>query len=194
MDPPSPCTGGPRSSHSPLRPARPLNNVTEMIRRLPSRIILWIALPLASLQAQGTNDHARQSYVIERLHRSIRFENDGTNRGTIALRVRIQTAAALTGWGQLTFGYSSGNQRLDVDRVTVLKANGDTITAPASAIQDLTGPVAQQAPMYSDLRQKVVTVPGVQAGDTLEYQITWTTHTPYAPGHFWDQLEFQRTA
>ena len=111
----------------------------------PSRVIVCIAVPLASLHAQGAPDYARQSYVVERLHRNIRFEADGRSRGTLAMRVRIQSAAALRWFGQLTFAYSSGNQQLDIDRVTVLKATGDTVIAPATAIQDLSGPLARDA-------------------------------------------------
>jgi Flp pilus assembly protein TadD/transglutaminase-like putative cysteine protease len=151
-------------------------------------------LPVCPLQAQGAGDFSRQPYVIQQLHRVIRFEADGTSRATFKMRVVIQTAAALRWFGQLTFPYSAENQRLEVDRVLVLKASGDSINVPASAILDLSGPIAQEAPMYSDLRQKVVTVPGVQPGDTLDYHVTWTTHTPFSPGNFWDAGQFTRAA
>lgn len=153
--------------------------------------------PLQPLHAQGGGDKpdfSRHSYVIQRLDRMVRYEADGTGRATVAMRATLQSAAALRLFGQLTFPYSSENQRLEIDRILVLKPSGDTIHVPASAIQDLSGPIAQEAPMYSDLRQKVVTVPGIRPGDTLDYQATWTTHTPFAPGNFWDAENFTRSA
>jgi len=157
------------------------------------RFAVCLALvPFVPLHAQG--DLSRKPYVIERLHRATRFELDGTGRTTLDMRVRIQSTAAVNRFGQLTIAYSSGNQNLDIDVVRVLKAGGDTVTAPASAVQDLTGPVARDAPMYSDLREKVVTVPALQPGDTLEYHVTWTTHTPFAPGNFWDESDFTRAS
>lgn len=147
-------------------------------------------LPCVPLHAQA--DLSRRPYVFDRLYRTTTFQLDGTSRSTLDARIRIQSTAAVSRFGQLLYPYASGNQRLDVDFVRVLKADGDTVVATASAVQDVTGPVAQDAPMYSDLRQKVVTVPALQPGDTLEYRVTWTTHTPFAPGNFWDQTDFVR--
>lgn len=156
-------------------------------------IALCLALlPLHLQIAQA--DLARRPYVFDRLYSTTTFQLDGTSRSTLDARIRVQSTAAVNRFGQLLFPYAAGNQRLDVDFVRVLKAGGDTVVAPASAVQDVTGPVAQNAPMYSDLRQKVVTVPALQPGDTLEYHVTWTTHTPFAPGNFWDRADFVRAA
>jgi len=166
--------------------------------RLRNVIFVWrlaaclALLPCVRLHAQADLSH--KPYVIERLHRATIFALDGTSRSTLDVRVRIQSGAALNHFGQLAYPYASGNQTLDVDFVRVLKAGGDTVNAAASAVQDVTGPVAQDAPMYSDLRQKVVTVPALQPGDTLEYHFTWTTRLPFAPGNFWEAADFTRTS
>ena len=39
------------------------------------------------------------------------------------------------------------------------------VTAQASAVQDLTAPISRDAPVYTDLRQKHVTVPGLRPGE-----------------------------
>lgn len=158
------------------------------------RTVWLVVVPLLPLSAQGGGDLSRQPYVIQRLHRTVRYEQDGRATGTVSMRAAIQSQAALRWFGQLTFPYSSENQDLTVDRVVVLKAGGDTIRVPATAVQDLSGPVAQEAPMYSDLRQRVVTVPSVQPGDTVEYQVTWTTRTSLGRGEFWDAVDFSRVA
>src|ERR1041385_6957959 len=160
------------------------------------RLPLILVAPLfaaASLAAQGGGgDFSRRPFVFERLHRDVVFNADGTYRLTLDVRARIQTTAGLRPFGQIAYPYASENQRLDIDYVRVLKAGGDTVNAPASAIQDLNVPLAQEAPMYSDLREKVITVPGLQPGDTIEYHVTWTTRMPFAPGNFWDRFEFIR--
>ena len=154
-------------------------------------------LPFQALLAQASvppAELARKPYVIEHLYRATTFQLDGTSRTTLDVRIRIQSTAAVNQFGQLSYAYSSANQRLDVDFVRVLKSGGDTVVANVAAVQDVTAPVAQQAPMYSDLHQKVVTVPALQAGDTLEFHLTWTTETPFAPGNFWDWAPFTRAA
>ncbi len=96
--------------------------------------------------------------------------------------------------GQLAFGYNAGTERIDIQYVRVRKADGTVITAPPESVQDLTSPVQQVAPLYTDFRQKHVTVPGLRPGETLEYSVVNTIHTPLAAGHFWTEHDFERTA
>ncbi len=151
----------------------------------------FLCLAATSLPGQAPTDRA---YVIERSHSHARFEANGTGTVTVGLRVRVETDAAVEMFGELTFPYASANERITVDSVRVRKVGGGVVVATASNEQDLSAPVAQAAPMYSDLRQKVVTVPGLRPGDTLEYRATWTIHTALAPGHFWRNFEFIRDA
>jgi hypothetical protein len=72
-----------------------------------------------------------------------------------------------------------------MDYVRVRKADGTVVNATVSDIQDLTGPVAREAPVYTDLRQKHVTVPGLRPGDVLEYHMVWNIHSPLAHNQFW---------
>jgi Flp pilus assembly protein TadD len=139
-------------------------------------------------------DYSRQPFVFEQIREVARFDDDGRGALTLAARVRIQSEAGLQAFGELTLPYSAANQRLDVDTVRVHKAGGSVVLAPASAVQDVTSPIAREAPVYSDLRAKIVTVPGLRPGDTLEYHLTWTIHTPLAPGQFWWATTFVRTA
>ena len=145
----------------------------------------------ASLPAQTP---AGRAYVIERSHSHARFEANGTGALSVGVRVRVESEAGVEAFGELIFPYASANERINVDSVLVRKVGGGVVVATASNEQDLSAPVAQTAPMYSDLRQKVVTVPGLRPGDTLEYRVTWTIHTPLAPGHFWRNFEFIRNA
>jgi tetratricopeptide (TPR) repeat protein len=135
-------------------------------------------------------DYSQEALVIEQLKTSYRFEKDGTGQHDLTLRVRVQSEAALERFGQLVFPYSSANEKLDIDYVRVKKANGTAVTASPSDVQDLTAPISREAPVYTDLRQKHVTVPGLRPGDTLEYHIVWQLHTPLAPNHFWLNHDF----
>src|SRR5687768_11496622 len=123
-----------------------------------------------------------------------RFESDGTARRETRARIKVQSDAGVKMWGQLMFGYNAGTENLAIEYVRVRKADGTVITAPADAIQDLTSPVQQMAPVYTDFRQKHVTVPGLRPGETLEYAIVNTIHTPLAVGHFWTEYDFERNA
>src|SRR5262249_13196256 len=78
----------------------------------------------------------------------------------------------------------------EVDYIRVRKPDGNVITASATDIQDLTAPIAREAPVYTDLRQKHVTVPGLRPGDLLEYHVIWKIESALAPNHFWLEHDF----
>jgi len=150
--------------------------------------------PAAPTTARDQTDYSQEPFVIEQYHTQARFENDGTGRRELQVRIRVQSEAGVQQLGQLVFGYNSANERLEIDSVRVYKADGSTTSAPADAVQDMTAPVARDAPVYTDFRQKHVTVPGLRPGEILAYHITTRTHTPLARGQFWLEYEFIKEA
>jgi hypothetical protein len=139
-------------------------------------------------------DYSKEAFVVDRWQQRYRFENDGTGRSTVSFRVRVQTEAGVQNFGQLRFGYNSANDRMEIVYVRVTKPDGSIVTAGADSIQDLSGVVQQAAPVYTDYREKHVTVPGLRPGDMLECEVTTTMHTALAPGQFWTQYDFNQTS
>src|SRR5215813_12949499 len=139
---------------------------------------------------QKQPDYSQEAYVLEQVKTSYRFEKDGTGQHEQSMRVKVQSDAGVESFGQLVFPYSSANEKLDIEEVSVHKPDGSVVTAQASAVQDLTAPISREAPVYTDLRQKHVTVPGLRPGDSLEYRVVWRITTPLAPNHFWLAHEF----
>lgn len=145
--------------------------------------------------ALGANvDYSKEAFVIELLQSRSRFENDGTGRAESTIRVRIQSDAGVQHWGQLRFGYNSANEKIEIPYVRVLKQDGSIVKAGDDAVQDLSAVVQQIAPVYTDYREKHVTVPGLRPGDILEYQAVRVIQTAMAAGQFWMQYEFDLTS
>ena len=140
--------------------------------------------------ASKPKDYSQEAVVIEQLATAYRFERDGTGQREQTLRAKVQSDAGVERFGQLVFGYSSANEKLEMDYVRVRKADGTVVNATTSDIQDLTAPVAREAPIYTDSRQKHITVPGLRPGDTIEYHLVWKLHTAFAPNHFWVEHDF----
>src|ERR1041384_1243851 len=174
---------------------------------LLASVSLLLGIPLSSFQslkaqtktqapapsadiAKQKPDYSQEAVVIEDLRTSYRFERDGTGQRDLTFRAKVQSEAGVERLGQLVIGYSSANEKLDMDYVRVRKADGSVVNAAASDVQDLTAPIAREAPIYTDLRQKHVTVPGLRPGDVLEYRMVWTLHTPLAQNHFWVEHDF----
>ncbi len=137
-------------------------------------------------------DFAQEPFVVEKQKWVYRFENDGTGTREMTARIRVQSELGVEQFGQLVIGYNSANERLEMKYVRVRKADGTVVTASPDSVQDLTAPIAREAPVYTDYHQKHITVPGLRPGEILEYQFLATIHTPLAPGHFWMEHEFYK--
>jgi tetratricopeptide (TPR) repeat protein len=140
------------------------------------------------------HDYSQEAYVIEKYRSVYHFESDGTGRRDTIARVRVQSEAGVQQWGQIQFGYNSANERVEIGYVRVIKGDGSIVKAGDDAVQDLSGaPLEQQAPVYTDYRQKHITVPGLRPGEVLEYEIATIVHTALAPGQFWADYQFDKT-
>jgi TonB family protein len=135
-------------------------------------------------------DISQAPYVYETVRGMLRYENDGTGTLEIKVRAKVQSQVGVDKLGQLVFNYNSANERLEIVSVQVIKPDGKTIVTGPDSIQDLSAPVAIEAPMYSDARQKHVTVSGLAAGDILEYHTVNTTVRPLTQGQFWQSWHF----
>jgi len=121
-----------------------------------------------------------------------RFENDGTGVEETEAVIHIQSQAGVEEFGQMVFGYSSATEKLDVEYVRVRKADGRVVVTPDSTAQDFAPDVLKEAPMYSDYRQRHISVASLEPGDTLEYRTVTHTVTPLAAGNFWYEHTFPK--
>ena len=134
-------------------------------------------------------DLSQEAFVLEHMKESVRFENDGSGVRETTAVIRIQSQAGVQAWGQLVLGYSTANEDLNIDYVRVRQADGQVVNTPLSNIQDFAPEVLREAPMYSDFRQKHISIVGMQPGVTLEYHVV--THVKaLAAGEFWYEYSF----
>jgi tetratricopeptide (TPR) repeat protein len=133
-----------------------------------------------------------EAFVFEQLRTAVSFENDGSQVRQQTARVRVESEAGVQRLGQLVFGYSSANEQMEVGYVRVLRPDGTVIAASAADMQDLPSPVTREAPVYSDFREKHITVPGLQPGQELEYSITVRMQKPLMPNQFWIEYSFEK--
>src|ERR1700728_5479244 len=142
---------------------------------------------------QPKHDYSQEAFVVEQYRTRYRFESDGTGRRETVARIRVQSEAGVQQWGQIQVGYNSANERVEIAYVRVIKADGSVVKAGDDAVQDLSAPVEQQAPVYTDYRQKHITVPGLRPGEVLEYDMITVIHTPLAAGQVWADYDFDKT-
>jgi tetratricopeptide (TPR) repeat protein/transglutaminase-like putative cysteine protease len=185
----APLPASPQSDRSPSSPAVPANVKKAAEPRLDET---QPADPAPSKPEESKHDYSQEAFVIEKSYSTYRFESDGTGRRETVARIRVQSEAGVQQWGQLQVGYNSANERLEVAYVRVIKADGSVVKAGDDAVQDLTAPVEREAPVYTDYRQKHITVPGLRPGEVLEYDMVTTIHTPLAANQFWGEYDFDK--
>src|SRR5713101_2107653 len=159
---------------------------------LMSADVLAQAPASSSSQQKPNNANSEEAAVFERILNRAHFENDGTEVSETEAVVRIQSQAGVEEFGQLVFGYSSATEKLDVEYVRVRKPDGKVVATPDSTAQDFAPDVLKEAPMYSDYRQRHISVAGLQPGDTLEYRTVTRVLTPLAAGNFWYEHTFPK--
>jgi len=146
----------------------------------------------SSPKPKTNNANSEEAAVFERILNRAHFENDGTEVSETEAVVRIQSQAGVEEFGQLVFGYSSATEKLDVEYVRVRKPDGQVVVTPESTAQDFAPDVLKEAPMYSDYRQRHISVAALQPGDTLEYRTVTRVLTPLAAGNFWYEYTFPK--
>ncbi len=162
-------------------------------------LLACLLLPLPALgSGQGPANAPKpdpdQAVVIDKFITRVHYDDNGTGFQEEAAVIRVQTSAGLERYGQLIFGYSSATEDLEVNYVRVLKPGGETVETPASSAQDFAPEIIQGAPMYSDYRERHVTVVGLRPGDILEYKIIRHITTALAPNQFWFEYNFPKYA
>src|SRR5271157_3158463 len=146
----------------------------------------------ASSSSKQKTSNAEEAAVFERIFNRARFENDGTSVEETEAVIRIQSQAGVKEFGQLVFGYSSATEKLEVEYVRVRKPDGQVVVTPESTAQDFAPDVLKEAPMYSDYRQRHISVAALRPGDTLEYRTVTRSLTPLATGNFWYEATFPK--
>jgi tetratricopeptide (TPR) repeat protein/transglutaminase-like putative cysteine protease len=148
--------------------------------------------PAAGKTEMPKRDYSQEGFVVEQYRSTYRFESDGTGGRETVARIKVQSEAGVQQWGQIQIGYNSANERVEIAYVRVVKADGSIVKAGEDAVQDLTAPVEREAPVYTDYRQKHITVPGLRPGEVLEYDMVTVIHTPLAAGQFWADYDFDK--
>lgn len=153
---------------------------------------VWITNAGAQVSSAKKNDHSQEAAIFQRIFNRARFENDGTGVEESEAVILVQSQAGVEDFGQLVFGYSSATEKLDIEYVRVRKPDGSVITTPDSTAQDFAPDVLKEAPLYSDYRQRHISVAGLRPGDTLEYRTVTHIVSALAAGNFWYEHTFPK--
>jgi transglutaminase-like putative cysteine protease len=115
----------------------------------------------------------------------VRFESDGRGTRTYRQVVQILNQDGAEAWGEQSFSYSSGSERLTINWIRVLQPTGEVISAKPAHEQESLAPVAFDAPVYSDEKVRRVTLSGVAPGTLVDWSYTVERLKPLVPGDYY---------
>src|SRR6267143_405408 len=130
-------------------------------------------------------DYADDDYVYLLDDGVLRFEADGRSSRTYRQVSQILNQDGAQAWGEQSFSYSSGSEKLTVNWIRVLKLTGEVISGQPAHEQESLAPVAFEAPVYSDQKVRRVTLSGVAPGTLVDWSYTVERVKPLVPGDFY---------
>src|SRR6266545_5331331 len=102
-------------------------------------------------------DHTDEDYIYLLDDGVVRFEADGRGSRTYRQVVQILNQDGAETWGDQTFSYSAGHERLTVNWLKVLRLDGSVISDKAAHQQESQADAGLDSPSYSDERTRDVT-------------------------------------
>ena len=130
-------------------------------------------------------DYPNEEFVYLLDDGVVRFEPDGRSSRTYRQVIQILNQDGAEAWGEQSFSYSSGSERLTVNWIRVLKPNGEVISPQPAHEQESLAPVAFEAPVYSDEKVRRVTLSGVAPGTLVDWSYTIERVKPLVPGDYY---------
>ena len=124
--------------------------------------------PNVDKAAKTPADYSQEAFVIQELKSRVRFDNDGTGFREMTIRVQVNSAFGVQQWGQLVFGYSSANEKIDIHYVRVVKPDKSVTNAPPDPCRTSRASVAAGAHVHR-LSREAHHGAALRPGDTLEY-------------------------
>lgn len=130
-------------------------------------------------------DYEDEDYIYLLDDGVVRFEADGRGSRTYRQVIQVLNQDGAEAWGEQSFSYSGGSERLTLNWIRVLKPTGEVISAQPAHEQESLAPVAFDAPVYSDQKVRRVTLSGVAPGTLVDWSYTVERTKPLVPGDYY---------
>jgi hypothetical protein len=115
----------------------------------------------------------------------VRAEADGRHTRTFRQIVQVLKPSGAERLQEQTFSYSPRHERLTINWIRVVRANGEVVSAKPSHVQDAEVPADTDDPVYSDRRVKRASLSGVAPGTIVDYSYTVEELKPAMPRDFY---------
>ena len=147
--------------------------------------------PVFSQPAVGPAQNNPPPVVIKLATGDISVESGGLYTETLHTEISPTNEAVAKTLGEQRITYSEATEDLDITEAYTLKGDGRKLPVDPSKIF-VQSPPGNRAPMFDDLKSKVIVFPDVSANDTLVYTSVRRAKEAHFPGQFFRAEVFPR--
>jgi transglutaminase-like putative cysteine protease len=132
--------------------------------------------------------------VIEKAHREIWIESTGKYVDESEIVTRLVTERGARAAAQVPIPFSESLQTLEILEAYVITPAGERMDVNPSAIITQGAPVALNAPIFTDLKVRIVVFPQPQPGGKIGLKVRLTQEKPLISGQFMYNQIFPRSS
>ena len=103
---------------------------------------------------------------------------DGVVSYVIHQTMRLFTHEGVKKYGEVQVPYDTDLQTLHLDYARTITPDGKVVVPEKSAIHEVTPPALEGAPMYSSVKLYTISMPALEPGAIIDYQVTLTNKEP----------------
>jgi hypothetical protein len=128
--------------------------------------------------------YAAEDIVIEKSTTSIDIENDGTFTQINELLIQLVSEQGAKGVGQLPIPFNDSQQTVEIVDAYTVKPDGTRLTVGSDKIFTQASQVSVEAPIFSDMKFKIIVFPDPQAGGKIYFKVKIKQTTAVFRNHF----------
>jgi len=147
-------------------------------------LIMASAITLSPLYSTSAQETYRPPVTQERMITTVVVHANGTHEQTLENLVRIETELGVNEHGEQILSFNSSLETLEVLQAETITPKGERIAVEPNAIRTVEHELSGGAPMFSDMKNKVVIYPKVQVGSRIYLKARTFQHTPHFGNQF----------
>ncbi len=117
---------------------------------------------------------------------SVKFFPDGRKIWKEEKAVKITGKRGIQDFGEIVIPFSTEHQKLKILYAYTITPDGKILKPGKRAINTVYPPFVSEAPIYSDLKYRTISMPGVRVGSVIKYAYVLKTVKPYMKNQFWE--------
>ena len=142
------------------------------------------AIALAPFSDTAAQETYRPPYSYERITTTVIVHADKTHEQINESVLRIETELGVSEHGERILSYNSALEDLTVLEAYTISPKGERVAVDPTAIRTTEEELSGGAPMFSDMKHRVIVYPKVQVGSRLFLKARSHQHTPHFVNQF----------